>query len=132
MRLFLLLIVFSLSSCSKIEVDDAGVTNPKDISLERTQFKTLNTEARKALNAENPDALIAVFDESGVTLYGAPGKEFRLESVEQPTSQSPKASKADDKEPVNDVVIRTFKNSPLCHEIYLFGGRVWLPSGCPH
>ncbi|MGB5275777.1 MAG: hypothetical protein WBO73_06395 [Gammaproteobacteria bacterium] len=133
MRLFLLLlIVFSLSSCSKLEVDDAGVTNPENISLERTQFKILNTEAREALNAKHPDALIAVFGESGVTFYGAPGKDFRLEPEEQLTSRSPKASKADDKGPVNDLVIRTYANSPLCQEIYLGGGRVWYPSGCPH
>lgn len=131
-RLFILLIAFSLSACSKIEVDDAEVTVPKEISIERIQFKTLNTEARTALNAENPDALIAVFDESGVTVYGAPGKAFRVEPEERPTSQSSKESKAGDKEPVNEVVIKTFVNSPLCQYFLIAGNRYWYPSGCPH
>lgn len=132
MRLFPLLIAFSLSACSQIKVDDAEVTNPKDISIERIQFKTLNTDARKALNAANPDAVIVVFDDSGVTLYGAPGKAFKLESEEQLNRQSSKTSKVDSKEPVNDVVIKTYVNSPMCQYFLIAGNRYWYPSNCPH
>jgi len=132
MRLFLLLIAFSLSACDQIKVDNAELTNPKDISIERVQFKTLNTSTRKALNAANPDALIAVFDESGVTLYGAPGKAFKLETEEKLNPKSSKASKVDGKEPVNDVVIKTFVNSPMCQYFLIAGNRYWYPSNCPH
>lgn len=131
-RLFLLLVAFSLSACSddKITVVDAELTNPQDVSIERIEFKTLNTEARTMLDAENPDALIAVFDESGVTLYGAPGKAFRLVAKERQTSESYKATKGDDREPVNDVVIKTFLNSPLCQDI-LVNGHPVIYGSCP-
>ena len=135
MRLLLLLIAFSLSACSKIEVGDAEVTNPKEISTERIQFKTLNSEARKALNAMDPDALIAVLDESGVTFFGASGKAFKLASElaskEQPSREPSATSEIDEKKPVNNVTIRTFVNSPACTEVIGDGYRFWYPSGCP-
>ena len=132
MRIYLLLIAFSLSACTQIQVNDAEVTNPKNLSIERLQLKTLSNEAREALNATNPDALIAVFTEDGVTLYGAPGKAFKLEPEGQLKHKSTNKSRIDAKGPVNEVIIKTFSNSPLCHYYKDLGGnRVWYPSYCP-
>ena len=80
------------------------------------------------LNAADPDALIAVFDESRVTFYGAQGKAFRLETKEQLDRQP---YKIDGKDPVSDVVIKTFVNSPACQYIRIAGGPYWYPAGCP-
>lgn len=132
MKLFLLLIAFSLSACTKIQVDDAELANPKNLSIERIQIKTLDTKTRQALNAMNPDDLIAVFTDGGITLYGAPGKAFKVVSEDQQNRKSTDTSKIDGKEPVNNVVIKTFVNSPECQEIKVAGYRFWYPSGCPH
>ena len=132
-KIFLLIIAFSLSACSQIRVDDAAVSNSKELNIERLQLKTLDTKTRQALNATNPDALIAVFDEKGVTLYGAPGKEFKYKFVKEPLNhKSTSTLGVDAKDPVNDVIIKTFKNSPLCN-IFLdmIGNGVWYPSDCP-
>ena len=131
MKLFLLLIAFSLSACTQIKVDDAELTNPKDLSIERIQIKSLDTKTRSALNAMNPDDLIAVFTDDGITLYGAPGKAFKVVPGEQLNRKSTDTSKIDGKEPVNDVVIKTFVNSPACQLIIGAGYRFWYPSYCP-
>ena len=131
MRIYLLLIAFSLSACTKIEVNDAELVNPKDLSIERIQIKTLDSKTRQALNAMNPDDLIAVFTDDGISLYGAPGKDFRVVPKEQLDRKSTDISKIDGKEPVNNVVIKTFVSSPACQEIKVAGYRFWYPSNCP-
>lgn len=138
-RFFIILIAFSLSACGDakknvgdvtINVDDADVSIPNDIKLMRIQFKTLNTEVREALNASSPDALIAVFDNSVVTVYGEPGKTFRFIPKDQ---LSQELAKVDGKDPVNNVKIKTFVNSPGC-QLFLddVGNAFWYPSSCPH
>ena len=131
MRIYLLLIAFSLSACTQIEVNDAELVNPKDLSIERIQIKTLDTKTRQALNAANQDDLIAVFTEDGVTLYGAPKKAFKIVPEEQLDRKSTDISKIEGKEPVNNVVIKTFVSSPACQLIMGAGYRFWYPSNCP-
>lgn len=77
----------------------------------------------------NPDDLIAVFTDDGVTLYGAPGKAFKV--LPEEYSKSADKSKLEEKEPVNNVVIKTFVNSPACQLIVGAGYRFWYPSNCP-
>ena len=79
----------------------------------------------------NPDDLIAVFTDDGVTLYGAPGKAFKVVPKEQLDSKSMDKAKIEGKEPVNDVAIKTFVNSPACQLIVGAGYRFWYPSNCP-
>jgi len=135
MRIYLLLIAFSLSACDKIEVNDAGLVNTEDLSINRIQIKTLDSKTRQALNAMNPDDLIAVFTDDGISLYGAPGKDFRVVPKEQLDSKSMDKSKIDGKGPgpgpVNSAVINTFVSSPACQEIKVAGYRFWYPSNCP-
>jgi hypothetical protein len=77
----------------------------------------------------NTDDLIAVFTDDGVMLFGAPGKAFKVLPEEH--SKSTDKSKIEEKEPVNDVVIKTFVNSPACQLIIGAGCRFWYPSNCP-
>ena len=69
----------------------------------------------------DPDDLIAVFTDDGVTLYGAPGKAFKVVPKEQ----------LDSKSMDKDVVIKTFVHSPACQLIVGAGYRFWYPSNCP-
>ena len=131
MRLLLLLLAFSLSACTKIQVDDTELENPKDLNITGYKINALDTATRKAIGAMNPDDLIAVFTDDGVTLYGAPGKAFKVVPEEQIDSKSMDQSKIEGKEPVNDVVIKTFVNSPACQLIVGAGYRFWYPSNCP-
>lgn len=131
MRLLLLLIAFSLSACTKIQVDDAELENPKDLNITGYKISALDTTTRKAIGAMNPDDLIAVFTDDGVTLYGEPGKAFKVVPKEQLDSKSMDKSKIEEKEPVNNVVIKTFVNSPACQLIIGAGYRFWYPSYCP-
>ena len=129
MRLLLLLLAFSLSACTKIEVDDAKLENPKDLNIKQYDTQALDKKTRKAIGAMNPDDLVAVFTDDGVILYGAPGKAFKVYPEEQ--SKSAEKSKIEGKEPVNSVVIKTFVNSPACQLIIGAGYRFWYPSNCP-
>ena len=129
MRLLLLLLAFSLSACTKIEVDDAKLENPKDLNITGYKISTLDTATRKAIGAMHPDDLVAVFTDDGVTLYGAPEKAFKV--LPEEYSKSTDKSKIEEKEPVNDVVIKTFVNSPACQLIVGAGYRFWYPSNCP-
>lgn len=132
MRLLPLLIAFSLSACSQIGVDDAAVSNSKELNIERLQLKILDEATRKKLNAANPGDLIAVFNKNGVTLYGAPGKAFKF-VPDEPDTKSTDKSKKVAKELVNDVVIKTFVKSPECQDFDDgAGNRIWYPSDCPH
>ncbi len=132
MRLLPLLIAFSLSACTQIEVIDAEVTNPRAMSKKQPQLKILDEATRKKLNAANPGDLIAVFNKDGVTLYGAPGKAFKF-APDEPDTKSTDKSKKVAKELVNDVVIKTYVNSPECQDFDDgAGNRIWYPSACPH
>ena len=131
MRLLLLLIAFSLSACTKIQVDDAKLENPNDLNITGYEISTLDKATRKAIGAMSPDDLIAVFTDDGVTLYGAPDKAFKVVPKEQLDSKSMDKAKIEGKEPVNDVVIKTFINSPACQLIVGAGYRFWYPSNCP-
>ena len=135
MRLLLLLIAFSLSACTKIQVDDAELENPEDVNITGYKISALDTATRKAIGAMNPDDLIAVFTDDGVTLYGAPDKAFKVVPKEQLDSKSMDKAKIEEKEPVNNavnnVVIKTFVNSPACQLIVGAGYRFWYPSNCP-
>lgn len=130
-RIFLLLTAFLLTACTRIDVDEAEVDNPMPKNGKQPQLKTLNKAAREALNATNPDDLIAVFTENGVILYGANGKAFKF----VPNDKDPISARQSKvyNNPVNDVNIKTFVNSPLCQ---LFsdgsGGGIWYPSDCPY
>ncbi|NNJ96927.1 MAG: hypothetical protein HKP12_07170 [Gammaproteobacteria bacterium] len=137
-RLFILLIAVSLSACGdakknaddvKINIDDADVSIPNNIKMVRIEFKTLNTEVREALQA-GPNALIAVIADSGVTVYGVPDKTFRFIPKDQVEQE---LAKVDGKDPVNDLVVKTFVSSPECH-FFLddTGNGFWYPVGCPH
>ena len=129
LRLLLILIAFSLSACAKIEVGDAGLENPKDLKITGYKISALDAATRKAIGAMHPDDLIAVFTDDGITLYGAPGKAFKVEPADD--SKAADKSKMEEKEPVNDVVIKTFVNSPACQLIVGAGYRFWYPSHCP-
>ena len=122
-RSILLLVAFALSACSddKIIVVDAETTEPEVDIPDGIYLKTLNMEARIALDARNEDALVAVFNESGVTLYGAPTQTFTLESLKRQISEAKAATNGDDGGLINDVVIKTFANSPLCQTIFVNG-----------
>jgi len=133
MRLLLLLIAFSLSACTKIQVDDAELENPEDVNITGYKISALDTATRKAIGAMNPDDLIAVFTDDGVTLYGAPDTAFKVVPKEQLDSKSMDKAKIEEKGPgpVNNVVIQTFLNSPACQLIVGAGYRFWYPSNCP-
>lgn len=121
-RITILLISLTLSACAQIKIDDAKVDNPQPGALKKLQLKTLNKEARQAINAMNPDDLVAVFTKNGIILYGIPGKGFKF------VIDAPKIKK----EPVNDVNIKTFVYSPQCQLISDgAGGGIWYPSDCP-
>jgi len=118
-----------LNACANISIEDAKVSNPPNVPNKGPILKTLNTQTRDAIFANNPDALIIVVTDKETYLLGAPGKSFKYEPNDP---KAKKSKKSQNKEPVMSFKIETFVNSPACQSYKdAAGNLIWYPSDCP-
>ena len=121
-----LLVVLSLTGCTKIDLEKKGVTENKPTDS-TVQFSTVSKEVFEKLGTKGDRAILGAIGKDGnLHFFGQDGNKFRFTDDKKMSKHKGKGKLK------KTITIKVYQNSPECFEIEPGDGtKFWYPWDCP-